>query len=73
MDVKNKFKPNPNICLMDQVRAVIKDRVHIGTNSDRAEDNQLFLVRYDAKVCSSTRYQDLMRITVNTSFYTEIP
>ena len=25
MNVKNKFKPNPNIRLMDQVREVIRD------------------------------------------------
>jgi len=26
MNVKNKFKPNPNMRIMDQVRAVISDR-----------------------------------------------
>jgi hypothetical protein len=29
MNVKNKFKPNPNIRLMDQVRQVLYDCVKI--------------------------------------------
>lgn len=37
MNVKNKFKPNPNIRLMDQVRAVIRD----GFTSEQIETGMM--------------------------------